>query len=227
MKKKREANLAASGENFAEAAIIANAPNGKGKLVKTSYETDKGILAIKGVWKNLIRSSTRNTHCSLLEKPEILTQFARKLDQSGKNAREKGNIMSDYIFKNAILKQKPYKPPKKKNNHDKLQYELKAFPWSEIWRKADASDDTVPNGFETSGSAHTVKITEGTELTNEICKLFLGESLDQHDTDLWKFVATIKLIPGTPFLPVLGKLQQYRNVIQLGTDFVHTRVSSR
>ena len=97
------------------------------------------------------------------------------------------------LFFMSMLKMQAYKEPRKKGNHDNLQYDMKAFPWSEIWRKADSSDESLPSGFTTSGPAHTVKITEGTGLTDDICKLFLGEDLKQHDTDLWKFFATIKL----------------------------------
>ena len=183
--------------------------------------TDPMAINTKGVWKNLLKASRKRHGSLLLEKPTEIIEFAIKLDLSNHNGRKKGKLMTDFMFYKSVLKLQAYKEPKKKGNHDNLQYDMKIFPWSEIWRKAETSDDSLPSGFTTSNHVHTVKVTEGTDLSPEICKLFLGDELKSQDTDLWKFFATIKMTPGTPFLPVLGKLQQYRNHIQLGVDYVH------
>ena len=125
-----------------------------------------------------------------------------------------------FSLSNGKFKQKPYKPPLKKDNHDLLHYDYPNFPWSDLMQKAQSNNSDLPHGFEVNGPTHSVTINPDSSLSKETRLLFT--TLDK-SSEFWRFFATVKLVPGTPFLPVLGKLKQYREHIALGRDYVYAQ----
>ena len=121
------------------------------------------------------------------------------------------------------LKNQKWKPPRENKNHNEVQYDYVNFPWDTILKKAKDKCTAKPPGFETTGDPFKVTLNSATPLTKEISNVFPEQSEGDKkcDSDFWKFFATIRINPGAPLKPILGKLMQYRDNVVMGQDWVY------
>ena len=183
--------------------------NGKCSLVENKFS---GINPTKGPHS----PSWVTTHRENRENRSAETSLTNGSKKSGKN--EIGFGLGKWV--KSKLKDKDWKPPKKHANHNNTQYDFLNFPWEEILEKAGLKCDKLPKDFETSGPPFKVSLNPATPLSDDI----IGVFPDEHDSDFWKFFATLRVNPGSALKPILGKLLQFRESIILGQDYVyHTR----